>query len=334
MATIRKRGEFSYHVQIRRKGQQTVTKTFNTQKEAEAWARMIESEMDRGIFQDRSTAESTTLYEVITLFAQNVLPYKKSGRSDISRCGLIVQELGHLKMAAVNTVEVTKFRDKLTHTYSPSSVKNFLTLLNRIMKYAQVELGIFLPHGLPVAQVKMPKINNQRDRRLEDSEFEKLMSNSPRNLQYVILFALETAMRRGEIANLLWSDINFKDHYAHVRETKNDTPRKVPLTERAFAVLNKIARPINSDARVFAYGSADSITASFRKACAKAHIRDLHFHDLRHEATSRLFEHGLNVIEAATVTGHKELRMLKRYTHLKPFDIAAKLNQHRKTNNH
>lgn len=332
MATIRKRGEFSYHVQIRRKGQQPVTKTFNTQKEAEAWARMIESEMDRGIFQDRSTAESTTLYEVITLFAQNVLPYKKSGRSDISRCGLIVQELGHLKMAAVNTVEVTKFREKLTHTYSPSSVKNFLTLLNRIMKYAQIELGIFLPHGLPVAQVKMPKINNQRDRRLEDSEFEKLMANSPRNLQYVILFALETAMRRGEIANLLWSDVNFKEHYAHVRETKNDTPRKVPLTERAFAVLNKLARPINSDARVFAYGSADSITATFRKACDKAHIRDLHFHDLRHEATSRLFEHGLNVIEAATVTGHKELRMLKRYTHLKPFDIAAKLNERRKHN--
>lgn len=326
MASIRKRGENSWHVQIRRAGQPTLTKTLNTRKEAEAWARMIESEMDRGVFHDIRSSEAITLGYVINKFSQEVLPQLKSGRSDISRCGLILEELGHLPMSRVTTVEVAKFRDNLSRVYAPATVKNFLTLLNRAMKYAQIELGIFLPNELPVGKIRMPKINNQRDRRLEENEFEKLMANSPQQLRYVIMFALETAMRRSEIAKLCWQDINFKDKYAFLRETKNGTSRKVPLSDRAFDVLRKVnSSPVGNEI-IFGYLHPDSITTAFTRACEKAKIPNLRFHDLRHEATTRLFELGLNVVEAATVTGHKELRMLQRYTHLKPMDIAAKLN--------
>lgn len=330
MASIRMRGENSWHVQIRRSGLPTQTKTLSSRKEAEMWARLIESEMDRGVFHDKRASESTTLGDVINQFANTVLPQLKSGRSDISRCNLIIKEMGHLPLSKIGTVEVARFRDNLVKHYAPATVKNFLTLLNRAMKFAQIDMGIFLPNDLPVAKIRMPKINNQRDRRLEETEFNKLMSNSPQQLRHVILFAIETAMRRSEIASLCWKDINFMEKYAFLRETKNGTSRKVPLSNRAFDVLKMVnSSPVGNE-NIFGYSHPDSITTAFTRACDKSRISNLRFHDLRHEATTRLFECGLNVIEAATVTGHKELRMLQRYTHLKPIDIAAKLNSARK----
>ncbi len=323
MATFLQRENGKWQAKIRLNGKNT-SKTFSTKKEAERWATTQEAEMHKGTWQDNSIAESTNFASIIKQFSETVLPLKKSGRQDQSRCQLLIERLGHIKLSRVTTFELSKARDEWSTIYAPASVKNLLGLVNRIMKYAQIELGVFFPQGLPVEQMRKPIVRNQRDRRLTNTELQKLIAQCPKDLKYVILFAIETAARRGEIAKLTWPDIHLNDRYARLRDTKNGEDRKVPLTNKALQLLQSI--PKREDNRVFSYTHPDSITTAFKRTCEQAGINNLHFHDLRHEATSRLFEAGLNVMEAASVTGHKELRMLQRYTHLKPADIADKLN--------
>lgn len=324
MATFVQRDNGNWQAKIRRDGK-NISKTFTTKRDAERWATTQEADMHKGIWQDNSVAESQKFVSLIHLYSSTVLPHKKSGRSDQSRCILLIEKFGHLKTSQVTTYELSKARDEWSKVYAPASVKNLLGLVNRIMKYAQIDLGVFLPQGLPVEQIRKPIVRNQRERRLNPNEKSLLLRHAPTNLKNCILFAIETAARRGEIANLFWSDINFKERYAHLRDTKNSEPRKIPLTNNVLELLQSI--PKREGGRVFGYTHPDSITTAFKRVCEQAGISNLHFHDLRHEATSRLFEAGLNVMEAASVTGHKELRMLQRYTHLKPSDIADKLNR-------
>jgi integrase len=324
MATFVQRDNGNWQAKIRLDGK-NISKTFPTKREAERWATTQEAEMHKGVWQDNSVAESTNFANIILQFSETVLPKKKSGRQDQSRCQLLLDRLGYLKLTQISTYELSKARDEWSTIYAPASVKNLLGLINRIMKYAQIELGVFFPQGLPVEQMRKPIIRNQRNRRLNSHELTKLINHAPDDLKPVIQFAIETAARRGEIAKLTWSDICLTDRYAQLRDTKNGEDRKVPLTNKALELLQSLPEP--HDGRVFGYTHPDSITTAFARACEQAGITNLRFHDLRHEATSRLFEAGLNVIEAASVTGHKELRMLQRYTHLKPADIADKLNR-------
>jgi integrase len=128
-------------------------------------------------------------------------------------------------------------------------------------------------------------------------------------------------MRRGEMINLIWKNINFEKRTAYLPETKNGTSRTVPLSMRAIELLNKLEKtgeqlfPVNGD----------SLGKAFRRVTDRAGIEDLRFHDLRHEATSRLFEKGLQLMEVSAITGHKDLAMLKRYTHLDAEKLALKL---------
>ena len=145
----------------------------------------------------------------------------------------------------------------------------------------------------------------------------------------VVLFALETAMRRGELLSLTWKDVDLKKRVAYLEITKNGTARAVPLSSRAVAVLESLKEEKDgvqalSVGKVFKTTDA-ALKKAFERACERAGINDFHFHDLRHEATSRLAEKLPNLIELAAVTGHKDLRMLKRYYHPRAEDLARKL---------
>jgi integrase len=183
-----------------------------------------------------------------------------------------------------------------------------------------------LPHGNPIAAVRKPKIgNNRRDRRLQGDEEKRLLSacrEYGEPLPSIVTIALETGMRRGEIAGLLWQHVHLDRRVIHIPETKNGESRDVPLSSHAVSVLKALPRNING--QVFNM-RADSITQAFSRACKRAGIEDLRFHDLRHEATSRFFEMGLNPMQVAAITGHKTLQMLHRYTHLRAEDLAKML---------
>lgn len=326
MPTIRKKGDRQWHVQIRKSGYPVQTKTFTTRSDAEKWATIIESEMERGVFVSRTEAEATLLSEVIGRYRREVLPSKRGAASDESRLKTLDAHFGVYKLASITSTAVAKFRDERLNAIGPQSVIHEINLLNRVLKAATLDWGIALPGGLPTAQVRKPTKPRGRDRRVSQDELNAILEHSESaELATIICLAVETAMRRGELATLTWSNIDLKKCVAHLPKTKTDTPRSVPLSKAAVAALKQLPRNIG-EGKVFRL-QAESVSQAFERACEphRANLINIRFHDLRHEATSRLFEKGLNVMEVATITGHKTLDMLKRYTHLKAEDLAKKL---------
>ena len=165
--------------------------------------------------------------------------------------------------------------------------------------------------------IAKPIVINRRERRLSISEYNYLVKgNYPQlKLRNIIELAIETGMRRGEILNIKTEHINGRTLL--ISQTKNGYPRTIPLTNRALNILE------NSDLP-FAY-SPNALRLAWERLKRNGNIKDLHFHDLRHEAISRFFEKGLTIPEVALISGHKDVRMLFRYTHLKANDLLMKL---------
>lgn len=139
----------------------------------------------------------------------------------------------------------------------------------------------------------------------------------------VVRLAIETAMRQGELAGLCWEHVDLRRRIAHLPDTKNNEARTVPLSSAAVDILRSLPHSVGDE--VFSGVTVEAIKRSFARAVRRAGIEDLRFRDLRHEATSRFFERGLNIMEVSAITGHKDLTMLKRYTHLRAEALAKKL---------
>jgi integrase len=190
-----------------------------------------------------------------------------------------------------------------------------------VFEVARKEWGIYVHN--PVRDIKLPPGGRPRDRRLQPGEETRLFTacREARNrwLLPMVQLALDTAMRQGELRRLRWEHIDLHRRTAHLPDTKNGEARTVPLSSTAVAVLRALPRALHCD--VFPGVTTEAVERSYMRAIRRAGI-----HDLRHEATTRLFEKGLNIMEVASITGHKDLRMLRRYTHLKAEDLARKLS--------
>ena len=212
------------------------------------------------------------------------------------------------------------------------TVRKELYMISKLLGFAQNEKGITLPRGNPVEKIRKPSEPSGRDRRLTNEEWAKLETEckNSRNLWLwpAVSLALETAMRQGELLNLRWSDINKKNRIAMLldsKKLKNEEPRAVPLSPLALDTLNALSTGIKSDGLVLMV-ERQTLYRAFQYACNRAGISDYTYHDLRHEAISRLAERGdFNVLELAAVSGHKTLQMLKRYTHLQASKLAEKM---------
>ena len=170
-----------------------------------------------------------------------------------------------------------------------------------------------------------PKLPGGRTRRLQGDEYARLLAATQAyggEIGPLITWAIETAMRRGEIAAMRWEHLDRQARVLLIPETKTGTPRRIPLSTTALAVLEGLPRRL--DGRVFGVHSA-SISRAFAAACKSAGITGLTFHDLRHEAASRLSEKGFGVMEVAAITGHKTMQMVKRYTHYRAEDLVGRL---------
>lgn len=245
--------------------------------------------------------------------------------------------LGSLDVAAVSSVDIASYRDYRLSTINPrtdkpisaATVRLEMSLLSSMFDIARIEWG--LVDGNPVNNVRKPKAPPGRDRRLTAREERLILRycHGHRNpeLYSIVVVALETAMRQGEILKLQWEHINLKTRIAHLPDTKNGTKRDVPLSLRARDALVRMGALPKGP--VFRY-TARGLKSSWRFMIKRLAIEDLHFHDLRHEAISRLFELGtLDMMEVAAISGHKSLSMLKRYTHLKAQRLVRKLEGNR-----
>ncbi|BCA80489.1 site-specific integrase [Desulfuromonas sp. AOP6] len=324
MATIVKRGKGAWLARIRRKGYPPQAKTFDSKTEAAEWARSVESSMDRGLFVDYSEAERTTLTDALDRYEREVTSKKKGKGQEKDRLNVWRgSALAARSLVSIRSADVASWRDgRLEDGISPHTICNDLSLLSHVYRVATTDWGIA---GLtnPCEHVRRPKRPEGRDRRLEAGEEERLLAALPASVGAVVRLALETGARRGEILALRWENIDLGKRTARLPDTKNGTARDLPLSTRAVEVLRQQPRRLH-DSRVFQITPAH-VSKSFREACERAGVEDLRFHDLRHEATSRLFEKGLNPMQVAAITGHKTLVMLRRYTHLRAEDLAALL---------
>ena len=336
MASFRARpgpsGRKVWQVRIKKRGYPEMARTFDRKGEAEVWAKQIEGEMDRGVFVSRAEAEATTLREALDRYEHEVTPKKKSRNDERYKLGAWRSSaLAARSLASIRAKDLAAWRDaELTSGSATGTVRRKLALLAHVFKVARKEWGME-SLASPVDTIQLPPPGQARDRRLVGDEQTRLEAaaqaydSTPHaggNVGSIITWATETAMRRGEIAAMRWEHLDRKAKVLLIPETKNGTPRRVPLSKAALAVLDALPRRI--DGQVWGM-RADSISQAFERVCEAAGIEGLTFHDLRHEATSRLFEKGLNPMQVAAITGHKTLQMLKRYTHLRAEDLVGML---------
>ncbi len=327
MGSIRKRGEYQFQAQVRRQGHKPQSASFETRKDAEKWVRAIEREMDTGTFIPRGEAMRTTIAKLAEDYlASERVRDMKGLRQEEQRVNAVVDKFGKYNLSAVTPAMVADWSKELSAKLKPQTVKHYLSVLGRLYKAATLDFGIPLPLGNPVNSVRKPTVDNDRDRILSADEEKRLFAalEKTRNehLKSIVIIALETAMRRGEILSLAWPNI-IDGKLAYLPKTKNGDSRTVPLSDKAKAVL--IGLPRNIDGRVFKT-SKTAVTEGFQRVVERAGIEDFHFHDLRHCAVSRLAK-VLQIHELAKMVGHRDTRSVMRYYKKDDDDILRKLNQ-------
>lgn len=326
MATIRKlRGR--WQAMVRRKGMAPRAKSFDSKADAERWARSLEAEVDRcGVLPDTRLAENTALSEILTRYRDEITPRKRSAVSETARInGILRRPICYRTLTLLSTADLAGYRDERLKTVSPATVVRELNTISHAIDTARREWGIHLAQN-PCKLVRRPAPPRGRMRRLVADEERILLAAADAGrsayMRPLIVLAIETGMRRGELLTLEWKHVDLERRVAHLPLTKNGDPRDVPLSTRAIEVLR--ALKAGDTGRVFAV-APNAVRLGWERLVRRAGLVDLHFHDLRHEAVSRLFERGLNIVEVSAISGHKEMRMLQRYTHLRAEDLANRL---------
>ncbi len=364
MGQITKRGEYQWRAKVRRKGFPEQSRTFTYREDAEKWIRTVERELETSGFVDRREADKNTLGEVLLRYQREVTPTKKSATIESVKINVILKDpiLPKLKMSALTSSAVASWRDRRLKEVGGATVNRDIDVLSAVLNHARREWGIHVEN--PVPQIKRPEKARARDRRFSAEEEAYLLaaltggerqadgtfSKGARNpwLLPLVQLAIETAMRRGELLGLTWESVDLERQTAHLHATKNGDARTVPLSTRAVAILKSLPRAEADDQSTERTGRVFETTAmalrkgfvraveraqeKYRSDCKAARrkpvasfLEDVHFHDTRHEGASRLAEKLSNVLELSAVTGHKDLRMLKRYYHPRAEDLAKKL---------
>ncbi|MAN73056.1 MAG: integrase [Henriciella sp.] len=254
------------------------------------------------------------------------------------------QDIGHIRINQIDRETIVDFgRHRSIEGAGPSTIGMDISYLKTILLHAKAVHGVHTPaEEVQLARVALNRLgligkSRERDRRPTQEELDKLFAFFDANTRYlapmsrIIRFAIATAMRQSEICSFEWDDVDMRRRIVTVRDRKDPRQKdgnhqKVPLVDLTgydgWALINEQRRHNNNIGRAFPYNPR-TVGTAFRRACADLGIDNLHFHDLRHEATSRLFEAGLEIQQVALVTGHKNWKMLKRYTHLTADSIVA-----------
>ena len=326
MASFRFHGN-RWQARVRRAGYPAQTRSFLTKADAERWARTVEVQIDRGTYETPGDYQQASLGDLIDRYMREVTPRMKGAKEDLIRLAAIRRrEICSIKIKNLTASRIASYRDDRLQQVSAGTVIRELAYLSAIINHARRDWGIQASN--PVAMVKKPPSPKGRDRIMDLEELDRLFTflqpTARRNalMLPLVKFALETAMRRGEILSLRWDYIDLARRTAFLPDTKNGQSRTVPLSSTATAILQNLPRSI--DGRVFPM-SACAASAAFSRAAERAGIQEVRFHDLRHIAITRIAQKLPNLIELAAVSGHKNVAMLKRYYHPNAAELAIKL---------
>jgi integrase len=321
MATISQyRGKWK--CQVRKTGYPTQTQTFDHKADAVAWGRTVETQIHRGAFAGTTTQQSMTVQEMLGQYLAEESPNKAYSAADVSRSKPLISVLGAYHVHKLTHTDLAKYKRERLVLRSPQTVTHELNLLHRAYVIASTEWGIVLPNGVP--KTSRPTLPRGRGTRIRPNQIDLIIqSTGSEQLKNIVPLAVETAMRRSELLSIRWEDVDLDRRSIYLDKTKNGLSRTVPLSPRALQALQSMQQATIGPVFTLA---ASSVSQAFQRAVERAGLDHVRFHDLRHEATSRLFERGLNVIEVARITGHLTLSMLDRYTHLDVQGLVQKLS--------
>ncbi|RWC93750.1 MAG: site-specific integrase [Mesorhizobium sp.] len=336
MATLRKRNG-KWQVQVRRLGFPIQSKSFVSKADAAEWARTIERQHDRQeLGPDRKMLKAITLSDLVTRYRDEVVPRKKGSAVETillnrflrySICQKTLYELSTADFAAYRDQRLKEPKHRSDRPVTAKSLKRELSPLSHMFRHALVEWEI--PLRNPLEGLKLKVTDNKRERRLRSEELERLIEATRQSknklVAPIILFALETAMRRGEILSVQFRHIDFERHSLVIPETKSGYSRAIPLTVRAVTILAALRNEHTKPTDIAFPVTSVAMRLQWDRLTKRAGIDDLNFHDLRHEAISRFFELGLSIPEVASISGHRTPAMLFRYAHANQETVRAKL---------
>ncbi len=336
------KGNKRYRAQIRIKGQDPITATFDRKTDAKRWAQETEPEVRNGKYFKTAESKKHTVKELIERYEKKILPELKSGNDRKNHLIYWKDKLGNLTLSDVTPAKIVECRDDLSQGVtrrktkrSNSTVNRYLSTFSHAFSIAVMEWGWIEDN--PCRRVSTLREPRGRVRYLDDDERKALLDKckeKSETLYTIVVIALSTGARRGEILSLRWNDINLNKGIITLHETKNNEIRSIPLQGHALELVKKLSkvRRLDTDLLFHDKNNPDkpqSIDSIWKDAVKSAKIDNFRFHDLRHSAASYLAMNGASIAELADVLGHKTLQMVKRYSHLTEqhtTSIVAKMN--------
>lgn len=339
MASILKIGD-KWRAQIRRKGHEPVVRTFDKKTHAESWARKTEEEMRAGLFDDERRLADITIADLIDRYTLEIGAKKKFGRSKEGAIDMLKRNIKVKSLADLTSTAVIAYATRRSEQGAGGvTIGIELTYLAQILRIARTMFK--MPFKATPVEDARPSLkfmslvakSQERDRRPTEDEIKRLCEYFAAKKRQripmpdIIQFAIATTMRAGEITSLRVADLNETDRTILIRDRKHPQEKignnqTVPLLGEAFDIAKR--QPKSLDGRIFPYNEA-SFSSIFPRACAELKIVDLRFHDLRHEGISRLFEQGYRIEQVALVSGHRDWKMLRRYTQVRARDLHRNL---------
>lgn len=335
MATIQKRpnknGSDSYRVMIRQSdGFPPASKTFPTRQEAKEWGKQEEARRRQGTYISEKALRKNMLSELIDRYLTIVLPTKPKNARETKRHLLWWKEqLGKYSVNLITPDLIAKYRQELAAgttnkgtKRSPGTVNRYIASLSSVMTYGVRECGWIQDN--PCLRVTKFKESKGRDRIASREEVQRILAacEQSRNeyLKVIVLIAITTGMRQGEITGLTWNCVDLERGVISLKDTKNGKPRTISLVGEPLQLLKAhfLKQPSHTQYLFPAkkrFGKI-SIRKAWDEALKRAGIEDLRFHDLRHTFATYAAEAGASNLELATAMGHQTLQMLQRYTHM------------------
>ena len=342
MATFRERnGKIQAAVYI--DGKRT-SKTFDNKKEAELWA--LQTEVDGIVADDQDRLSAPTMQDVMQKYIDEVLIHSRASYGNINGAKFLMQPAWtNRKLSDVDTTVLSAWRDEQYKRVKPKTVQTYFNTYKTAINYYFGKFHPDTPNNV-FRKVKLKKAFARDVQRITDADLNRIRENyaplSGLGLGCLIDFAVETAIRKGEMLKLEWSMVDLDKGWLNLpdRITKTSMPRRIPLSVKAEDALMrwkamddegvavhrtaKFFKTEDGQKRVFKVGYAQ-LEEMWKKAKRNAGMDYLHWHDLRHEATSRLFDKGCTVTEAQSITGHATLEELTRYSHASGASVHSKI---------
>ncbi|MCJ2105920.1 site-specific integrase [Methylobacterium sp. E-041] len=328
MASIRKRNG-SWQAQVRITGAAPVSRTFATKIEAKRWSIQAEAAVGDARSQlDYEDQQQETIGSILTRYGNEISPTKRGCPREQSIIRLVTKyPLHSVRLNDLSEGKAAYYRDTRLKVAKPATVVRELAVLSHALEIARRVWDLPVKENV-FRKVHKPAVNNARTRRLEHRELEKITTAiHDRGCDYltdIITLAIETGARGCELFGIELQHIDFCKKTVYFPITKNGSPRTIPLTPNAIEAIIRIISKNDVKTNLITQ-SKHQVKRNWILSVKKSGIKGLHFHDLRHEAISRFFEMGLTVPEVAMISGHRDYKMLARYTHIRPENVAKKL---------